>query len=240
MIEPDFTGKKISNYVCKDYKEITTPIKVNWLWDLLVQSNYDKTKTKILIEGFTEGFDLGYRGPVKRTDTADNLPIKSPDDLFDIWGKLVKEVKLSRIAGPFTNIPTKHYMQSPIGLVPKAGNKTRLIFHLSYDFECHKSVNFYTPRDLCSEKYRDLDHAISTCLWLRKMCADDQFEGVAFGKTDIISAFCIVLTRPAQHFFISYDGEASKSLGKNCTSSINGSHLGHQEVVRYSNHSQMH
>ena len=52
--------------------------------------------------------------------------------------KLVKKVNLGRYAGPFLNIPFKNYVQSPVGLVPKAGNKTRLIFHLSYDFKFHR------------------------------------------------------------------------------------------------------
>ena len=48
----------------------------------------------------------------------------------------MKEIKERRYAGPFMkeNFPFVNYIQSPIGLVPKAGNKTRLIFHLSYDF----------------------------------------------------------------------------------------------------------
>ena len=59
--------------------------------------------------------------------------------------------------------------QSPIGLVPKAGNKMRLIFHLLYDFpDGSKSINHHTPEELCSVKYNDLDHAIKGCLKLLK------------------------------------------------------------------------
>ena len=46
----------------------------------------------------------------------------------------MKEVKAERVAGPFESIPYENYIQSPIGLVPKSGNKTRMIFHLSYKF----------------------------------------------------------------------------------------------------------
>ena len=72
------------------------------------------------------------------------------------------EVQVGRFAGPFSDIPYKDtYIQSPIGLVPKAGNKTRLIFHLSYTFKNgNKSVNYHTPKELCSVKYNDLDVAV--------------------------------------------------------------------------------
>ena len=37
-------------------------------------------------------------------------------------------------------------VQSPVGLVPKSGGKTRLIFHFSYHFKNgNQSVNYWTP-----------------------------------------------------------------------------------------------
>ena len=80
----------------------------------------------------------------------------------------MKEVKLGHYAGPFFGQPPfENFMQSPIGLVPKAGGQTRLIFHLSYNFsESDKSFNFHTPDHLCSVKYNDLDHAVANCLKL--------------------------------------------------------------------------
>ena len=82
----------------------------------------------------------------------------------------MKEVQLSRVAVPFRKIPFDNYIQSPIGLLPKAGGqKTRFIFHLSYNFkDGFKSVNFYTPKDKCSVHYRDLNYAVMTYLELLK------------------------------------------------------------------------
>ena len=52
-----------------------------------------------------------------------------------MWCKLMKEVGLGRVAGPFDTIPFNYFIQSPIGLVPKDGGlETRPIFHLSHDF----------------------------------------------------------------------------------------------------------
>ena len=47
--------------------------------------------------------------------------------------------------------------------------KTRLIFHLSYNFnDGFKSVNFYIPKEKCFVQYRDLDYAVMTYLELLK------------------------------------------------------------------------
>ena len=118
-----------------------------------------------LVKGFTEGFDLEYNGPMQRQDTAQNLPFHVGDEHV-LWDKVMKEVQLNRYAGPFEEIPFNNFIQSPIGLVPKAGNKTRLIFHLSFDFKEHRSVNFCTPKDKCKVKYHDLDHAVQRSLRL--------------------------------------------------------------------------
>ena len=86
---------------------------------------------------------------------ASNLPIKIGSK-FDIWSKIMKEVKASCYAGPFKLIPFENYIQSPIGLVPKAVGQTRLILHLSFDFGPEierKSLNFHTPDEWCKVKY---------------------------------------------------------------------------------------
>ena len=125
--------------------------------------NYDAAATKYLKEGFTNGFDIGYQGPKERKSCSNKLPLHVGSKT-ELWNKLMKEVKLGRVAGPFEEIPFDNFIQSPIGLVPKAGSnsgKTRLIFHLSYDFNPgEESLNFHTPRDICTMKYKDLDLAM--------------------------------------------------------------------------------
>ena len=82
----------------------------------------------------------------------------------------MKEVDLGRVAGPFKEVPFSEYIQSPIGLVPKAGSdQTRLIFHLSYEFKGKgmHSVNFHIPKEKCSVKYQDLDFTVNAYL---KLC----------------------------------------------------------------------
>ena len=110
----------------------------------------------------------------------------------------MEEVQVGRVAGPFKHIPFKEtFIQSPIGLVPKAGNKTRLIFHLSYDFKNgNKSVNHWIPEDVCSVHYNDLDKAVKDCLQILK---EFGIHILFFSKSDLKSAFCILGIRFLDH-----------------------------------------
>ena len=99
---------------------------------------------------------------------------------------------------PKQNFTFKKYIQSPIGLVPKSGNKTRLIFHLSYDFGLevqHRSLNYHTPDDICKAKYNNLDCAIQNSL--RFLTATGR-EQLFYGKTDFSNAFRILPIRVIQ------------------------------------------
>ena len=189
---PTSEPTEVSNFECLDWKEIRTPIKVDKLKQLLIESNYDKRKSQFLVDGFTNGFDLGYRGPIDRTDESDNIPLRIGSET-ELWNKVMKEVQACRYAGPYKrqDLPFDKFIQSPIGLVPKAGNKTRLIFHLSYDFtrnnETTKSVNYHTPDEMCTVKYRDLDYAIKQCIGILRQI--NWTKGLVFGKSDLSNAF---------------------------------------------------
>ena len=181
---------EILSYEEMNWQDIITPIKVTELNILLKKSNYPKDKAEYLLNGFQHGFDLGYRGPTDRVHESNNIPLKigSPTEL---WNKIMKEVKERRYAGPFQkeDLPLKFYMQSPIGLVPKADNKTRLIFHLSFDFSMdptEKSLNFHTPKDMCMVKYNDLDSAIKGSLDLLLKTGAKQLY---YAKMDCSNAF---------------------------------------------------
>ena len=147
-------------------EDIVTPIKVGRLIELLKQTNYHPSEIKYLQNGFTQGFDIGYEGPKIRQSESMKIPLKIGSKT-ELCNKLMREVELKWVAGPFTIIPSQNYIQSPIGLVPKAGNlgKTRLIFHLLYDFKRKQamgSLNAFTPKSKCSVKYNDLNYARDT------------------------------------------------------------------------------
>lgn len=168
---------------------------------LLVQSHYDADEIQFLVNGFTNGFDIGYRAPTVRKHTSWNLPFRigTPTDLLN---KVMKEVAANRYAGPckYKQLPFEHFVQSPLGLVPKAGNKQCLIFHLSYDFgseEVDWSINYHTPKELCMVKHHDLDHAVASCLKLIDL-ADDSWTGIKHSKSDFSNAFRILLALECQ------------------------------------------
>ena len=115
-----------------DLNSIVTPVKVSKFISKLKEFNYDKDKIDFLEQGLTQGFDIGYQGPQQRCSTAENIPFTIGNET-QMWNKLMKEVKLKCVAGPYEWIPFQNYIQSPIGLVPKGEDQTRLIFHLSYD-----------------------------------------------------------------------------------------------------------
>ena len=161
---------------------------------MLRESKYPADKIQFLIDGFTCGFDIGYTGPEHRKETSPNIPLHIGSKT-ELQNKIMKEVKLGRYAGPFEKISFDNYMQSPVGLVPKAGNKTRLIFHLSYEFASGKGLlNANTPKEKCSVQYWDLDYAVQSCLNILKFW---EGKGVAnqplvFTKSDLASAFRIL------------------------------------------------
>ena len=172
--------------------EVNTPVDPDALLNMCVETGYDKDETRFLVDGFRNGFDIHYNGSTSRQDTSHNIPLKVGSKT-ELWNKIIKEVRLKRVAGPFSRPPFKHYIQSPVGLVPKAGGQTRLIFHLSYNFgqEGESSVNAHTPEDLCKVKYLDLDHAVFTSLeW------GNHAKMLKYVKTDVKSAFRLLPLLP--------------------------------------------
>ena len=149
----------ITEYTNHDLTTVVTPVNVVRLKQLLEQTRYGEEETNFLVQGFTHGFSLGYQGPLQRKSRSRNLSF-TIGDKYVMWEKIMKEVQAGRYAGPYTEIPFENYIQLPIGLVPKDGGKqTRLIFHLSYNFsenlERDGSLNYFTPREICTIHYRD-------------------------------------------------------------------------------------
>ena len=172
-----------------DLENIVTPVKGDVFCQLLREANYDSRETEFLHNGFTKGFNLEYQGDTEVKVTANNLRFDEVGTEAMLWNKVMKEVKAKRFAGPFSEIPFEHYIQSPIGLVPKDdGKETRLIFHLSHPKGKGVSVNACTPEDLCKVQYPAFDEAIRLCLREGKNCK--------IGRSDAKSAFRNLSIRP--------------------------------------------
>ena len=157
-----------------------------------------KKETKFFIDGLKNGFRIGYEGPRNVTRESKNIPFRQGIcNKEDLWEKMMKEIKLKRFAGPFhkDELPFENYIQSPLGLVPKGEDQTRLIFHLSYEFGSEgSSINANTPREACSVKYKDLNYAMKVCL---KILAEEGEEVIFwFTKSDLKSAFRLLRICP--------------------------------------------
>ena len=166
-----------------DMESVVTPVNADKLQQLLLQSNYNLIETEFVVNGFREGFTLGYHGPTDVKIKAPNLKITpGVGSEVVLWNKVMKAVAKGRYAGPFKDIPFNSYIQSPIGLVPKDNGKdVRLIFHLSYPCGTGMSVNANTPTHLCTVKYPDFADAIRLCL--------DAGIGCNIGRSDVQAAF---------------------------------------------------
>ena len=172
--------------------DIVTPVKAEVLETLLQQSNYPEDKTQFLGRGFKEGFDPGYSGPTDIHLESKNLKLRVGNETV-LWNKITKEVKCKRYAEPFTKIPYNNFIQSPVGLVPKGDNDTRLIFHLSHPRD-GGSVNGCMPKELCTVRYCDFTQAIQACMELGITCK--------LGKSDMKGAFRNLCMKPSQFYLL--------------------------------------
>ena len=188
--------KTLCNY---NLNSVHTPVNVRHFEELLVRSEYDPEESQFLLGGFTSGFSIGYEGPVNRQDTSANIPFRIGNKRI-LWDKLMTEIEASCFAGPYNEPPFEYFVQSPIGLVPKANGKTQLIFHLSYNFgqgEGARSINACTPKEKCSVKYHNLDYAVELCL--RMLAPEEEADAnqliqedesrIWLAKSDLRSAF---------------------------------------------------
>ena len=115
-----------------------SPIKLHELEECL-KLYPNKTAAYELLDGFSNGFKIKYRGPRLALETK-NLKSVFINPTVPLQ-KVENEINLGRIAGPFQNWPISNLRCSPIGVVPKKTGGWRLIMHLSYPPS--NSVNDY-------------------------------------------------------------------------------------------------
>ena len=166
-----------------------TPVRVAVLNNLL--SGYDPSLRKVLVDGFSLGFRIGYIGTGK-SFIASNLrsAVEQPEVLS---AKLGKEWTAGRIVGPFSSPPFNLFISSPLGVVPKkTPGEFRIIHHLSYP--AGTSVNDFIPSETASVQYASIGDAIS----LIKSIG----QGSYMAKTDIKSAFRIIPVHPNDYHLL--------------------------------------
>ena len=148
-----------------------------------------------LIDGFQNGFDIGFRGQTNNSFDVKNL--KSAEENSTVIDKAIeKEVKLGRIKGPFSNPPFKtHFQINPIGVVPKKEeNSFRMITHLSSPDGL--SINDGIGDEFSNVHYTSVEEAIKTIIKYGK--------GAYLAKVDIKSAFRLIPINPAQYHMLCF------------------------------------
>ena len=107
-----------------------TPLRHSQFESELAQ-HPNKAWVSRLLSGITHGVDIGYMGPREPMDARNLLSAHTHPH---IHAHLQKEVEAGRIRGPFQDRPFPSLRCSGLGVVPKKGNKWRMILHLSAPF----------------------------------------------------------------------------------------------------------
>ena len=133
-----------------------SPINCNTLEILIKDYPLEDVKLE-LVNGFKNGFRLQYNGP--RISVMSRNLLSAEYNKYDTLNKLLKEVKLGRMLGPFTKKPISNLRVSPIGLTPKDDGTWRLITNLSHPLG--NSVNDFIDPELCRVQYSSFDKVIT-------------------------------------------------------------------------------
>ncbi len=168
-----------------DVHNICTPVNPDSFKRHLM--GYDPVEKEFVLRGFRDGFKLHFQGNRKQQIKSDNMPLtlQRPEV---VWEKIMKEVNAGRVVGPFSKPPFEHYICSPLGLVPKAGQEGqfRLIFNLSKENPI--SVNGEMPQRYKVTFYQDFDLAVEIVQQIG--------PAAKLGKADLAAAFRQTLIVP--------------------------------------------
>ena len=162
---------------------IRSPVDFSLL-SFLLASCPDRPMADYVLDGFSQGFRLGFVGSVTR---GRKKPLRSSTDIGpQISTSILKELNRGHTAGPFLSPPFKVFHLSPLGGVPKKDGTTRIILDLSSPVG--SSVNNGISREAFSVNYAKFDEAV------------DKVRGSTgsfMGKLDIRHAFRLCPVHPA-------------------------------------------
>ena len=162
----------------------STPIK----FDISQQSleHYPSEDAKILVEGFKYGFKIPFKGQRGFAFSRNHGSAVHNSDIIN--KKLMNEMELGRVAGPFDVLPLKELKISPFGLIPKSTpGEFRLIFDLSYPKG--DSINSGIDPEDSSVVYTNFDEVVRMVL--------KEGKGSYLIKTDIKSAIRFLPINPS-------------------------------------------
>ena len=153
----------------------------------------DYPKREFLIHGFTEGFALQYEGPDQSYEVQNNKSARENQEW--VLKKVMREVKLGRVAGPFNSKPFVNFHVSPLGAVPKKEPGTFRIIHDLSQPKGH-SVNDYISDEYATVTYESFDHVLNIIA--------SHGKGALMAKCDVAEAFRIIPVRPQDYHLLGF------------------------------------
>ena len=159
-----------------------TPLRHSQFESELAQ-HPNKAWVSRLLSGITHSVDIGYMGPREPIDARNLLSAHTHPHIIHAH---LQEVEAGRIRGPFQDRPFPSLRCSGLGVVPKKGNKWRMILHLSAPFG--SSINDFISKESFSLRYSSVDDAVRFLITLD--------TGARMAKADLKSAFHMVPVRP--------------------------------------------
>ena len=168
-----------------------SPINVDRLRAFLT-NHPDTNLANFLIDGFCNGFSIGYNGPFTPGQCRNLLSARSQPAA--VSSAIAKEVNRGHTAGPFESSPFASLHCSPLGAVPKKDGSHRLILDLSSPRG--SSINEGISPDLYSVKYSNFDDAVKLVTTVGANCF--------MAKLDIKHAFRLCPVHPSDWPHLGY------------------------------------
>ena len=172
---------------------VSTPIFVDRL-SLCLAEFPDQDLANYILNGFTQGFDIGFRGDFinRNTRPRNNLSARRCSDL--VRAAIERELDRGHTVGPFVSPPFVETHCSPIGSAPKPDGTVRLVLDLSQPRG--DAVNEHISREEFACTYSSFDDAVDI---IRQLGA-----GAYMGKIDIKHAFRLCPVWPEQWPLLCY------------------------------------
>ena len=159
---------------------------------ILLKDYPDQLFVNYFVEGLTNGFHIGYRGPELARETPN---ARTAFDYPHIVRNYVKkEVAAKHTVGPFTKPPFINFVVSSIGVRAKKTGGSRLIMDLSRPFG--NSVNDFVSREDYSLRFIGVDDAIRIMVELG--------PGALMAKVDLKGAFRLIPVHKDDWHYLGY------------------------------------
>ena len=75
-VEPLLQEEPPDYFINHNLDNIVTPVNVEILVKLLKEADYAEQEISFLEDGFKNGFDIGYAGPIERHSETNNIPLR--------------------------------------------------------------------------------------------------------------------------------------------------------------------